>query len=221
MSFTNKLTKLAEKYIQAEIKKPFLIEMLNGNLPMDKFKYYIKVDYPYLFDFSQILALGIYKSDDLESMKLLVRLLEGNMKEMGLHESYVKKFDISPEELNKQKMGPVKYSYTRHELATGQRGLLGELLATLMPCMWGYAEIARRLVKDHPIKLDNPYKDWFDFYTSEEYEKEGIECMELIDRMALAYSDVQLKQIEESFLKSCYFEVVCWDAYYAKEEWDT
>jgi thiaminase/transcriptional activator TenA len=219
MSFSNKLTKLAESYIQEEIKKPFLVELLSGNLPIDKFKYYIKVDYPYLFDFSQILALGIYKSDDLESMKLMVRLLDGNMREMGLHESYVKKFGISPEELNKQKMGPVKYAYTRHELAIGQRGSLGELLAALMPCMWGYGEIARRMIRDNPIQPSNPYKDWFDFYSSEDFGKQGKEGMELIDRMAKVYSDAQLKQIESSFLTSCYFEVVCWDAYYAKEDW--
>ena len=219
MSFSKKLIKLAETYIQEEIKKPFLVEMLKGSLPMDKFQYYIKVDYPYLFDFTQILALGIYKADDLDTMNLLVKLLNGNIKEMGLNESYIKKFGISPKELHEQKIGPVKYSYTRHELATGQRGLLGELLVVLLPCQWGYGEVARRLIKVKPIQSDNPYKEWFDFYTSEEYEKQCLEWLGLIDRMVRSYSDTQLKQIEESFLKSCYFEVVCWDAYYAKENW--
>jgi thiaminase/transcriptional activator TenA len=219
MEFTAKLRKIAEPYISAEVNKPFLVEMSKGTLSIDKFKYYIKVDYPYLFDFSQILALGIYKSDDLDAMKLMVKLLDGNMREMGLHESYAERFGISSEELNKQKMGPIKYSYTRHELAAGQRGLLGELVVTLMPCMWGYAEIAKRLIKNTPIQPSNPYKDWFDFYTSQDFENQGKDGIELIDRLAKDYSNTQLQQMEESFLKSCYFEVVCWDAYYEKEEW--
>lgn len=219
MDFTDRLIKLAEPYIQAEIKKPFLLEMCNGDLPLDKFKYYIKVDYPYLFDFSQILALGIYKSDELDAMKLWVQFLNENMREMELYESFVKKFGISPSELSLQKMGPVKYSYTCHELATGQRGLLGELLVVLMPCMWGYGEIATRLIKNKHVQPGNPYKDWFDFYTSEDYVNHGKDSLMFINRLAKDYSSAQLKKMEESFVKSCYFEVACWDAYYKKEDW--
>jgi thiaminase/transcriptional activator TenA len=219
MTFTDQLIKIAEPYIQAEVKKPFLLEMLDGTLPLEKFKYYIKVDYPYLFDFSHILAIGIYKADDLETMKLMVSLLDANMREMGLHESYVKKFGISSKELTAQQMGPVKYSYTRHELATGQRGLGGELLAVLMPCMWGYAEIARRLTKIKKVDPKNPYKDWFDFYTSKDYVNEGKECIKLIDSLVSEYSQAQRKRIEEGFIRSCYFEVACWDAYYSQENW--
>jgi len=219
MSFSKKFIKIAEPYIQEEIKKPFLLEMLNGVLPMEKFKYYMTVDYPYLFSFNKILALGIYKADDLETMKVMVRFLSGIIEEMTLHESYVEKFGISAKDLATQEMGPVKYSYTRHELATGQRGLLGELLAALLPCTWGYGEIARRLIKKQPVKDDNPYKDWFDYYASEDFASLGVECMSLIDRLVKDYSEAQKEQMEDSFLKSCYFEVVCWDAYYKMEDW--
>jgi len=219
MSFSKRLLELAEPYIQKEVEKPFLLEMVNGNLPLDKYQYYLKVDYPYLIDFIQILGIGISKTDSPEALKLLVSFLDMTIREIGQHESFVKKFGISPEELFIQKMGPVKYSYTRHELAIGQRGLLGELLAALLPCMWGYAEIAHRLLKQNKIQQDNPYKDWFDFYLSEDYIKQGTECMEIIDNLAMEYSTVQKKKMEEIFLISCYFEVVCWDAYYIKEEW--
>ncbi len=219
MTFSERLINLAEPYIQAETLKPFLQEMLIGTLPLEKYQYYMKVDYPYLFNFSQILALGVYKTEDLESMQVLVHLLDGNTKEMVHHESNVASFGITPEELLKQEMGPVKYSYTRHEMAIGQKGLLGELLAALMPCLWGYAEIACRLINQKPIKPENPYKDWFDFYTSEDFIDLGRGAFNLINRLAKKYSESQLNQIENSYLKSCYFEVICWDAYYSMEDW--
>jgi thiaminase (transcriptional activator TenA) len=219
MTFSESLKNLAEPYIQAEIMKPFLREMLNGTLPLEKYQYYMKVDYPYLFNFSQILALGVYKAENLESMQLLVHLLDGNTREMAHHESNVSKFGITPEELIKQKMGPVKYSYTRHELAIGQKGLLGELLGSLMPCLWGYAEIACRLINQKPVEEDNPYKEWFDFYTSEDFINLGQGAFKLINRLTKNYTKSQLRQIEKSFLTSCYFEVACWDAYYSMEDW--
>lgn len=219
MSFSGKLLKLAVPYITAEINKPFLIEMANGSLPIEKFKYYLKVDYAYLFDFSQILALGVYKTEDLEAMNFLVRLLDNNMREIDLNSTYVKKFGISTSEMNAQKMGPIKYSYTRHELSTAQKGNLGELLAVLLPCMVGYAEVAKGLMKVNKIQPNNPYKDWFDFYTSSDYVDQGTQSLEFIDKLVKDYTNFQRGQLLESYLRSYYFEVMCWDAYYAKEDW--
>jgi thiaminase/transcriptional activator TenA len=116
-------------------------------------------------------------------------------------------------------MGPIKNAYAQHELTVALNGSLVELLVTLLPCMWGYAEIAKRLIKQRPIENENPYKDWLLYYTTDEYKQLGLECMNLIDKLSKKCSKAQIKRLDEYFLMSSYYEVMCWDAYYAKEDW--
>jgi len=219
MAFSDKLVELARPCIEAQLQKPFLVGIVNGDLPLDKFQYWLKVDYPYLIHYTKILALGITKADSFETMQILARLMQGTIDEMSLHESYAAKYGVSRKNLIEQKMGPVKYSYTRHELAAAYSGSLGELLAALLPCMWGYGEVARLLVNQRPIEPENPYKDWLAYYSAEEFGRLGTECLHLVDGLVPACTQGQLKKMEENYVISCHYEVMCWDAYYNKEEW--
>ena len=46
-------------YFLLQSKKPFLQEILKGNLSDERYTYWVRVDYVYLINFSKILALGI------------------------------------------------------------------------------------------------------------------------------------------------------------------
>ena len=222
MTYTETLMAKGRPYIEAQLQKPFLIGIMNGDLPLDKFQYWLKVDYLYLIQYAKILALGVSKAESPVAMQVMERQLDGIVnKEMSLHEAYAAKFGITREQLIQQRMGPIKYSYTCHELAAAHSGSLGELLAALLPCMWGYGEIGWSLVEQKPIDPENPYGDWLALYSSEDFRQMGKEGWELLDSLAAASSESQLKKMGENFMTSFKYEVMCWDAYYNKEEWKT
>ena len=129
------------------------------------------------------------------------------------------RFGISLSELNNQQLGPMKYSYTRHELSVAQNGNLLDLLVTMTPCLWGYGELARNMVREYGACEQSPYADWINYYLTKEYYQLGKDNWWLIDNLAKDFSNYDISRLESNYIKSFYFEVKSWDSYYLMEEW--
>ena len=221
MKFSDQLIEKAAPFFTEQLKKPFLQGLVNGDLPESKYLYWVKVDYPYLINFSRILALGVTKADDLDGMRVMQSYLAWILDvEMASHEEYAKQHGITKEELASQRMGLIKYAYTRHELANAYSGGLVELIAGLTPCIVGWQILAKSLVKGREISPTNPYKDWLDMYSSDvNLGDHTKKILDLLDRLALECSHARLTRIEKIFMISEQFETICWDAYYNEETW--
>ena len=64
MSFGRNLLANAEPYMQYQVKSPFLQGLINGDLPVECFQYWLRVDYPYLYNFIIMCAMGILKASN-------------------------------------------------------------------------------------------------------------------------------------------------------------
>ena len=221
MSFSQTLTARARPYIEAQVQKPFLQGLLNGDLPVDRFEYWLKVDYPYLLNLAKVQALGVVKADETEAMWAMLELVQWTKKEIASHEAHAARLGIARDELISQWMSPLKYAYTRHQLAAAYQGALGEILSAILPCKWGYGEVNRALVKRKAIDPDNPYKDWFSFYTAEAQSDSTRLAMDLLDREARTSPAKKLTKMENIFMTSIRFETMLWDEYYTKGTWET
>ena len=67
--------------------------------------------------------------------------------EMDLHRGYCAKFGISATEMEAAPMAPTTHAYTRHLLDVAQVGTLADIVAGVLPCQWGYAEIGTTLAE--------------------------------------------------------------------------
>lgn len=223
MSFSSILIETAKPYFDLQTKKPFLTEMAKGELAIERFLYWVKVDYPYLINFSRILALGVTRAKDLEGMRIMQDYLDWIIdEEMALHEAYAEKNGISKEELANFQMGPIKYAYTRHELSAAYSGTLEELISGIMPCLVGYQEVSKLLVKEYPIQDDNPYRDWLSMYSSDVLLDDHTQrILNLFDRLTEKSTEEQKARMRTYFKLSEFYETMCWDAYYEMETWPT
>ena len=115
------LTELSDVW-QANLKHPFVQEIGEGTLPVEKFKYYMIQDYVYLIDYAKIFALGALKSTDLESMTQFSTILHSTLTdEMALHRQYAAQFNIS-EKLWHQHSQLTTLAYTNYLLSVSQTG---------------------------------------------------------------------------------------------------
>ena len=222
MSFSETLLQKAEPYYQAQTRKPFVQGMLDGTLPMEKFLYWVRVDYAYLVNFSRILALGVTKADTFEDMRVMQEYLHWIVnEEMGMQESYAAEHGITKHDLESAQMGPIKYAYTRHELASAYSGTMGELLAGIMACIVGYQIVCRKLLSSiETIDPENPYRDWFSMYSSDvDLDTHTKKVIDIFDRMASEGSANVRASMEEKFMTGVRYETMCWDAYFEMEEW--
>ena len=221
MSFSQQLLARAEGYMQAQVKKRFLQGLVHGDLPKESFQYWLKVDYPYLHNFLRVCALGLLKADDPEDVEIFLGHVQGIQEEMRDHEKHAANMGVSPEELRKTPMGPLKYSYTRHQLASAYHGSLGEVQAAILACQWGYGEAVYRLLRQHTLAEDNPYRDWFAFHGDPRHRESVKKAYALLDRQAEMSTQAQRDRMAEIFMISVRHETMLWDEYYDRVEWET
>lgn len=150
---------------------PFVEGIGDGTLSRDRFEFYLKQDYVYLIDFSRVFALACAKSRTLKEMGTFAALLHATLStEMDLHRKTCAAFGIGERELAETRKRPITSGYTDLLVRTAYEGDLSDILAVLLPCACGYAEIGRRLASEG-LPEDRFYRDWIDTYSSPEFQE--------------------------------------------------
>ena len=76
MLFSEALKKESQHIIDDIYNDPFIQGMLQGDLPIDATKFYLRADASYLKEFANIYALLIPKVNKLEDVKFLVEQIQ-------------------------------------------------------------------------------------------------------------------------------------------------
>ncbi len=221
MSFSRNLITQVEPYMQSQVKKPFLLGLIDGTLPTECFQYWLRVDYPYLHNFLKVCSLGILKADNPQDTAIMLKHVAGIQAEMLDHEKHAAALGMTRDEMLSFPMGPLKYSYTRHQLASAYHGNLGDVQAAILACQWGYGEAVRRLTRDRPVQPDNPYVEWFAFHGDPTHRESLEEALDLLDRQAAKSTEAQKAQMAAIFIKSVQHETMLWDEYFNMTLWET
>src|SRR5262249_51221547 len=141
-SFSDRLRSLADAIWEAQHRHPFVRGIGDGSLDVEKFKIWVRQDYLYLIDYARLFGLAVARGPDVETMTWMASMASGILRnEMNLHRSYAAEFGISAEELEAGVKLPTTQGYTDFLLRVATLGSLPELMAALLPCVWGYAEI--------------------------------------------------------------------------------
>jgi thiaminase/transcriptional activator TenA len=135
--------------------------MGDGSLSLERFSLYMRQDYLFLIDYCRVLALASAKSPDLASMGHFAALLDETLNsEMELHRGFCAEFGVSAGELEATVAGAATVGYTEHLVRVAYEGSIGEIAAALLPCQWGYDEVARLLDgRDRP-DADSFHSRW-------------------------------------------------------------
>ena len=217
--FTDELRLAAAPIWEADLKHPFVRGMADGSLPAEKFKFYLIQDYLFLLDYSRVFAYGVIKAHDETTMAMFSQLVNETLNtEMDLHRGYCEKFGITAAEMEAAPMAPTTHAYTRHVLNVAEVGTLADLVAGVLPCQWGYAEIGTTLAEQggSPEPL---YQEWIDMYASPEFLSLGEWLRGLLNNLAAEYSASERERIKSYFLTSSRYEYLFWEMAYTQEAW--
>ncbi|MGH2970036.1 MAG: thiaminase II, partial [Solirubrobacteraceae bacterium] len=146
MSFALELRGAADTVWEAQHAHPFVRGIGDGTLPEERFRFYVRQDYLFLIDYGRLLALGTARAPRLEWMRRFAALSRSVLEqEMDLHRALAARWGVSAAALEAERSAPATAAYCDFLLRTAALGDFGELVAALLPCMWGYAEIGERL----------------------------------------------------------------------------
>ena len=219
MTFTDELEPIAHPIWDAIVDHPMVTQLGKGTLDVKPFRYWVRQDYVYLQEYSRVFALGASKAPDLERMTTFAELLESTLTtEMELHRDYAASFDIDESELAATEPSPTTQAYTDFLVRTAATGEFGELVAALLPCMWGFHETATRLA-ERGSPEDDRYADWIEMYTGEEFAELTRWTKDLMDTVAADATETQRNRYVDLFRTSARYEYRFWDAAWREEEW--
>ncbi|WP_376790508.1 TenA family protein [Thermoflexus sp.] len=156
---------------------PFVQGIASGDLPRERFVFYVEQDAFFLEAFARAYALGLAKAPDRETMDAFRELLQGVFEELRLHKGYAARWgaNLHPEP------APVTQAYTDFLLRVAALEPVGHLVAAMTPCMRLYADLGTFLrPQANPV---SPYREWVETYSSADFEALARQLEMLLDRL--------------------------------------
>lgn len=220
MAFTDEISEEADEIWEAILEHPMVRELGQGTLDEAPFRYWVRQDYVYLVEYGRLFALGAAKAPTLDEMGTFAELLGSTVNvEMDLHRSYAESFDISHAELEATHPSPTTRAYTDFLVRTAALGSFGDIVAALLPCMWGFNETGKRLAAAGRPD-DERYAEWVDMYAGGEFTELTDWCKELMDEVADDATERERDRYRELFRTSARYEYRFWDAAWRQEAWE-
>ncbi len=214
MDFLHRLIAGAPAEWRAYVEHPFTDALADGSLPPAAFRTYLTQDYLFLIEFARAYALAIYKAPTLADMRESAGGLAAILDvEMDLHVRLCAGWGLTVADLEGASPEPETLAYTRYALDAGMRGDLLALKVALAPCVIGYAEVARRLVR-HSLAgtADNPYRAWITEYAGLAYQEVAAAARAHLDRLANAYLTPRREgELLAIFRNATRLETAFWD----------
>lgn len=219
MSTSHHLREIANDIWEAQHVHPFVTGIGDGSLDLNRFRTWLRQDYLYLIDYARLFGAGMLKAPNLDLMTTMAQLGHEILHtEMDLHRSYVAEFGISKSELESEMKLPTCQGYTDFLLRTATVGDFPELMAALLPCMWGYAEVGERLAA-RPLPEDERFQRWIAMYASPEFSQLSEWCRHATDAVCDGLPAASVKRVEAAFMTSSRYELAFWEMAWSDESW--
>jgi len=96
------LQQAAQPIWEAIFAHPFLKELGEGSLPRERFLYFIRQDFLYLFEFARVLCLGGSKAEDLDTLEMFAKHAANTIAvERAMHSVFAQRLGLSLDDLAK------------------------------------------------------------------------------------------------------------------------
>lgn len=215
--FSEELREAAAPLWDAQVEHPFVRGIGDGTLDPERFRHWVRQDYLFLVDYSRLLALAAARAPSLALLERFAELARSTAhEEMALHRSYAADWGIPAAELERERPTATTRAYTDYLLRTAALGDFGELVAALLPCMWGFSDLGRALAERGKPGVEL-YARWIDVYADEEFAELARWCREACDDAAAGTGEATRARMREAFVTSARYELAFWEASWREE----
>ena len=213
MTTVERLLNAAEKVWAGYHTHPFVEGLKYGTLDREKFRRYMIQDYWYLMEYTKVFAIGVAKSQSVETMNLFAKYIQAILDgEINVHNGYMAEFGITREELERMPIAQDNRSYTSYMLSVAYKGGEAEVLTAIFACAYSYEVIAAKIVEEVPSAPEHPfYGRWVRGYITPRYVGNNVVLKEKLEELTAGYTEQQLRYLEEIFVACSRYEASFWD----------
>jgi thiaminase/transcriptional activator TenA len=215
--FTDRLRSAADRLWRAQREHPFVTGIADGTLAPERFLHYLRQDSLFLEAYAAALQAAAARAPDEQLAERFTWLAGGIVEaEQLLHRRLADEWGVSEDDLVRDRPTATTDAYARCLLGAAD-GDYAELLATILPCAWGYSDLGQRLARDFPRPSDERYARWIDLYASEEFARVAEWCRRALDDAAARESPEARARLRDAFLESSRHELAFWEASWREE----
>lgn len=216
MKWSKKTWQSIDGIYNSILQMPFIEELSNGSLPMNKFQFYMLQDSLYLEHFGRALALIGAKAYHIDDTLAYLQFAENAIVvENALHESYFKDFAVS----DKGIIQPACHHYTHFLRSTAAFEPYEVAMAATLPCFWIYKNVGEYIIAKHQSS-NNPFKKWIATYGGNDFIEAVEKAIALCDKAAKSTTPVIRQKMTEAFIMAARMEYQFWDASYKMKKWN-
>ena len=165
-SFTRDLRDRHRRAWERVVVHPFVLELGDGTLPLERFRFYFVQDYIFVKDLVAVMGMAIAKSPDLGAASAPInRFLGGVLNpENDLFLRALRALDATAEELTASVASPATQGFCDFVTRVGHEGTFDEIITVLYVTEGTYLEWARRLIEAGRVPDDGFYREWIDLH---------------------------------------------------------
>jgi thiaminase (transcriptional activator TenA) len=198
--------------LEAQLAHPVVRGIAEGSLDEERFRRWLVQDYLFLLDYVRLFALAAARAPDTDALGRMVDLAHSTFHdELSLHRSYAAEFGLTEGDLDGAEKSRTCAAYTDFLLRTAATGDFADILAALLPCMWGYSELGRAMAAAG-MPAEPRYRRWVETYADPGFAELAAWCARLLDRAAAGLPPARLRQLEALFGTSLDHELAFWEA---------
>ncbi len=217
MKTVERLRKDADSIWKKIIQHPFVVELYRGDLPLEKFKFYILQDYHYLITAIKNFGIIVSKAPTVKAMREVADILQLEAQsEFDGYKEFLKQIGHTVRDAAEVKPMSVSLSYSSFLVSTSSLNSYPEAITAVLPCFWSYAEIAEVHKDKLSSNKNHLYKDWANAYLTESYLRLVEKIKDLVNE---AGKDSPYPKLKEVFVNASRYEYLFWDAVYHRKEW--
>ena len=203
MSLAKSLWQANRDLAERTLAHRFVRGLSDGELPIESFKGYVAQDAYFLEAFARAYAFCLAASTVRQDIEDFADLIAGVREELGLQKSYAARWQVDLSDV-----GPIAATstYVDFLLHTARRGVLGETIAAMTPCMRLYAFLGQSLAERDSAAR---YAEWIKTYADPGFESLAARLEALLDRHAGDSEPVHRKYRRAMELEYDFFAANC------------
>lgn len=219
-TFIEIVRKQTTPYWEGSFNHSFIVQLQEGTLPIESFRYYLIQDAYYLRHFSALYKrVAEITSNPILQMQMLDNANDLAKGELAIRANFFEELAITDTELQATGVAPTAYHYVSHMYRQLVENNDVVAAASLLPCSWLYFEIGQRLRQSNMTSPVAIYQAWIETYGGDEAgEAIERECA-LLNRLYAESSQEEQESMISAFVISARMEFNFWEMAYSFEKW--
>ena len=216
MSLSDEMRSTHHNLWERMVTHPFVLELGEGTLPVEKFARYFVQDYIFVRTLAKVVGLAVAKAPSLEAAQPLSPFLHTLLNaEKDLFFRAFEELGVAPADYLNAVALPTGQAIASFMLTTAYDGTFDDIVTILLVTEWTYYDWATRLAQAGKQPRHRMYREWIDIHAARELGDFVAALRQHIDTAAPSDAAPRLKELFGATLR---YECQFWDMAYHGEE---